>query len=83
MATVYILYSAFLDKYYVGHTTMPVEERLTKHLTNHNGFTAKAKDWVIVYTEQFEQKSQALKRELAIKNKKSRKYIEAVIEKRD
>jgi putative endonuclease len=62
---------------------MSAEDRLTKHLTNHSGFTAKVKDWIIVHKEVFEEKTDALKRELAIKNKKSRKYIESLISKMD
>ncbi len=83
MATVYILYSENLDRYYVGSTNSSVEERLAKHLTNHSGFTGKAKDWIVVHTEVFEEKTDALKRELAIKNKKSRKYIENLLSKPD
>jgi putative endonuclease len=83
MATVYILYSEFLDRYYVGSTTFSPEERLVKHLTNHSGFTGKAKDWLVVHTEIFEEKTTALKREVEIKNKKSRKYIESLISKGD
>ena len=83
MATVYILYSEMLDRYYIGHTTMSAEERLIKHLANHQGFTGHAKDWIIVYKEYFDDKSEALKRELYIKNKKSRKFIENLIPKKE
>ena len=51
------------------------EKRLQKHLSNHDGFTAKAKDWVIVFTELFETKSKALEREKQIKAWKSKKQI--------
>ena len=37
MAYTYILYSKTLDKFYIGHTSMSVEERLTKHLQKHQG----------------------------------------------
>jgi putative endonuclease len=80
MAYTYILFSVLLNKYYVGHTTMHPSERLKKHLTDHDGFTAKAKDWVIVHLEEFDTKAEAYKRELAIKAKKSRKYIESLIQ---
>jgi putative endonuclease len=40
----YILYSKELNQYYIGHTSESLEERLRKHLSNHTGFTAKAKD---------------------------------------
>ncbi len=53
MHYLYILHSLSLDKFYVGSTSMSIEERLKKHLTNHDGFTSKAKDWVIVYYESY------------------------------
>jgi putative endonuclease len=79
MAYLYILFSPTLNKYYIGHTTMLPDMRLQKHLTNHDGFTAKAKDWIIVYQESFDSKELAFKREVDIKNKKSRIYIEKLI----
>jgi putative endonuclease len=52
---------------------------LRKHLSNHNEFTSKAKDWKIVYFEKFETKSLAYKRELELKKWKSRVKIEKLI----
>ena len=66
-ATFYILHSKFLDKFYIGHTTKAVEERLRKHLSDHTGFTSKAKDWQVVYTETFASKELAYRRELEAK----------------
>jgi len=77
---VYILYSEELDRYYIG-STENVEERLKKHLANHAGFTGKAKDWQIKYTEEFFEKIQALKREKQLKGWKNRTRIEQLIEK--
>ncbi len=74
MFFVYILYSAKIDKYYIGSTQNPYE-RLKKHNTNHKGFTGKTNDWKIVYKEEFNSKAEAMKREYFIKNKKSRKFI--------
>ena len=45
MAYVYILFSETLNKYYVGSTVGLIEERLKKHLSDHMGYTGKAKDW--------------------------------------
>ena len=58
---------------------MSPAERLIKHLTNHEGFTAKAKDWVVVYSEFFEQINQAKKREQQIKKWKSHTRIQQLI----
>ncbi|NGX84504.1 GIY-YIG nuclease family protein [Aequorivita sp. KMM 9714] len=49
---VYILYSQTLDKYYVG-STEDVSHRLREHLWNHKGFTSRAKDWELKYSEFF------------------------------
>ncbi len=76
---VYILYSSSLNKFYVGHTGDTLEVRLSKHLSNHKGYTSKAKDWEVVYAEQFETKSLAYKRELEIKSWKSAVKIKALI----
>jgi len=78
--TLYILYSAQIDTYYVGFTGDSMEERLRKHTSNHKGFTAKAKDWKVVYSEHFLTKQEASHRERAIKSKKSRTYIVQLVQ---
>ena len=76
--SVYILYSATLDTYYVG-CSGDVPGRLEKHLYDHKGFTGRAKDWELKYTEEFDLRAEALKRELQIKRWKSRAMIEKLI----
>ncbi|MCG2420614.1 GIY-YIG nuclease family protein, partial [Aequorivita sp. F47161] len=49
---IYILYSESLDSYYVG-ATENIETRLKEHLWKHKGFTSKAKDWELKYSESF------------------------------
>ena len=75
----YILYSKALDKYYIGHTSESLKERLRKHLSNHSGYTSKAKDWEVIYSEKFDDKSSAYKRELEVKKWKSRIRVEKLI----
>ena len=75
----YILYSIILDHYYIGHTSENLDERLRKHLSNHSGFTSKSKDWTLVYSEEFETKSLAYRRELEVKKWKSRIKIQKLI----
>ena len=75
MFQVYILFSDTLNKFYVGHTSEELDERLRKHLSAHSGFTAKVKDWKIVYFEEFVDKSSAYQRELKIKSWKSKTKI--------
>ena len=72
MYTVYILYSEQFDRFYVGQT-----DNITIRLERHNAGTVKSTKayipWKIVYTQEFETRSQAVRREHEIKKKKSRK----------
>ena len=60
---------------------MTLQERLRRHLSAHKGFTARAKDWEVVYSELFDQKSLAISREQEIKKWKRKAKIEALISK--
>ncbi|MBN8695584.1 MAG: GIY-YIG nuclease family protein [Bacteroidetes bacterium] len=75
----YILFSESINKFYVGHTGDKLEERLRKHNSNHSGYTGKANDWKIVYSEKFDSKTNAFERERSVKNWKSRKMIEKLV----
>ncbi|WP_078796257.1 GIY-YIG nuclease family protein [Elizabethkingia occulta] len=79
MCFCYILYSSTLDQFYIAHCSQELNERLRKHLSNHKGFTSRTKDWVIAYSETFNDKSSAYKREREIKAWKSKKKIEELI----
>jgi len=75
---VYILYSNSLDQYYTGHTGN-LEDRLFRHNNSGSKSTKKAKDWTLIYTEEFKSRSEAVCRENEIKAKRSRQYIELLI----
>ena len=77
-AIFYILHSSSAGKYYLGHTTEELGERLRKHNTQHKGFTGKYADWKVVYYEILTTKAEAYKREREVKSWKSRKRIEQV-----
>jgi putative endonuclease len=79
MYHVYILFSNFKSKYYVGFTSDSLSERLRRHNSNHEGFTGKTGDWELVYSEKYELKEEAMNREKQIKMWKSRKMIEKLI----
>ena len=79
MSYFYILFSETLDKFYIGHTTEQLEERLRKHLSDHSGYTSKTKDWIIVYFEEYQSKSLAYRRELEVKKWKSKIRINKLI----
>lgn len=75
---VYILFSNSLDKFYVGHT-QNLTDRIYRHNNSGSKSTKSASDWKLVYSEQFSNRSAAYKREMEIKKKKSRKYIQNLI----
>ena len=77
MATVYILYSKSAEKFYVGFTTIPTNERLQRHLNNYyqNKFTSPFKDWELFYEIPCESEKQARLIEAHIKKMKSKQYI--------
>jgi len=77
---VYILFSTTKDRYYIGCTADVLDERLRKHNTNHKGFTGSVNDWTVVYCENYDSKTDALKREKTIKNWKSRAMLKKLIE---
>ena len=76
---VYILYSESRDKYYVGSCD-DLEKRLADHNSGRSTYTKTGKPWQLKYREVYESRSVARRRELEIKKKKSRKYIEYLIE---
>ena len=78
MAYMYIIYSAKLNKYYVGACN-DLKRRLYEHHIGHSKFTSLGIPWHLVYNEFYEDLKSAKKRELEIKKKKSRKYIEELI----
>jgi putative endonuclease len=78
MFYIYILYSKNFDRYYVG-STENVESRLIRHNSKMVTSTKKYIPWLVVYTEQFLTRAEAVNREDQIKKMKSRKYIEALI----
>ena len=79
MFFLYIIYSSSINQFYIGQTEN-LEDRLSRHNQGRSKSTKKGNDWVLKYTESFESRSEAVKRELEIKGMKSRKYIEELIQ---
>ena len=77
MATVYILYSPIINKYYVG-SCINLSERLIEHQIGKykNSYTIKSNDWILFYSIDHLEYKQARLIEKHVKRMKSRKYIE-------
>ncbi len=78
MFSVYIIYSAKLDKYYIGFSS-DVNQRLLKHNRKSKGFSQNGKPWILLFTEAFETKKEAMIREKQLKSWKNKKRIEDLI----
>ena len=75
---VYILFSETKNRFYIGFTS-DMEQRIMRHNQKSKGFTGNVNDWKIVYTEKYDSKEEAYKRELQIKSWKSRIKIQELI----
>ena len=80
--TVYILYSALKNKFYVGFTA-DIVSRLIRHNQKSKGFTGSVNDWDLVYTEKYDSKIEAQNREIQIKSWKSSIKIKSLIDNKD
>jgi putative endonuclease len=78
--TVYILYSASRNRYYIGHTA-DLNDRFIRHSQGRSIATKSGVPWIIVHIEIYSSKAEAAKREYYIKSMKSRKYIESLFKK--
>ncbi|TAH44223.1 MAG: GIY-YIG nuclease family protein [Bacteroidetes bacterium] len=75
MFTVYVLHSESHQKIYIGYTSN-LDARFESHnLLAKKGWTIKFRPWKIVHTEIFQSKSEAMKREKALKSAKGREFI--------
>lgn len=76
MFSVYILRSIKNGKRYVGYTAKTAEERLQDHLHGSNKWTRANGPFVIVHTEVFEEKSEAIRREQFLKTGRGRQWLD-------
>ena len=64
--------------YYVGYT-QDLSERLQRHNQGRSKYTKAKRPWELVYSEELQDRSSAIQRELEIKNCKSKVYIETLV----
>jgi putative endonuclease len=79
MFSVYLLYSPSSTKTYVGFTN-DIERRMREHnFTESKGFTIRYRPWELVYTEIFENKSDAMQREKFLKSGLGREEVKKIV----
>ncbi|HKK25567.1 MAG TPA: GIY-YIG nuclease family protein [Gracilimonas sp.] len=75
MFTVYALFSPSHQKIYIGYTS-DLEQRLLSHNSlGKKGWTIKYRPWKLAYTEEFDTKKEAMRREKQLKSAKGREFI--------
>ncbi|HEY8894044.1 MAG TPA: GIY-YIG nuclease family protein [Niastella sp.] len=75
---VYVLQSLKDFSFYIGQCN-DLDKRMSKHFDGFSKYTASKRPLKLVYFEVLYSRSEAIKREKAIKNQKSRNYIESLI----
>ena len=78
MATVYIIFSESIKKFYIGYTIESVEQRITRHNMKYyeNKFTANGIPWTLFLEIARDSIEHAIKVEKRIKSMKSKIYIQ-------
>ena len=75
---VYILQSDVDHSYYIGYSSNP-DNRLKDHNMGRSRYTRKKIPWRIVYIEQYDNKSDAIKRERFLKNQRNTEFYSTLI----
>ncbi len=72
---VYILFSAVLQKYYVGQTG-DLERRIHDHNTGKANFTSKGIPWQLIHHFPCADRSEAIQLETSIKKRGIKRYLQ-------
>ena len=79
MFYVYVLKSLKNRKRYIGYTSKDPEERLKDHNLGSNNWTRINKPFELVYSEQYDNKTNVIKRENFLKSGQGRKFLDLII----
>ena len=71
---VYVIYSPKFNRIYKGHTN-DIETRLKQHNSGAVRSTRPFIPWIIIYTEAFKTKAEAISREKYFKSAAGRRYL--------
>lgn len=75
---VYILQSQSSGRFYVGQTEH-LDERIKYHQSNYSKTNKNRGPWKLLYTEQYETRSDTMRRESYIKKQKDHRFIEWLV----
>ena len=74
MSIVYILESETDNAYYIGYTK-DLERRLDEHQSDKGGWTSGRGPWTLKYFEEYEDDTEARKREIKLKKARNKTYL--------
>ncbi len=74
MFYVYILKSQSRVGHYVGQTNN-LEQRIERHNSSKYGYTRRGRPWVLIYSEKYETRAEAMRRERFLKSGKGREFL--------
>jgi putative endonuclease len=80
MFTVYVLRSLKNSKRYIGYTSKDSLERLKEHNHGCNKWARENKPFRLIYTEKYEIKKEAIRRENFLKSGRGRKWLDENID---
>ena len=77
--TVYCLYSEKYNKIYIGYTSDLIDRFHSHNSLATKGYTIKYRPWIIAFTEVFNDKGEAMKREKELKSSRGRAFLKRYI----
>ena len=75
MYFIYVLHSQKFNKIYIGYTSNLQARLLSHNELGKKGYTIKFRPWLIIYSQSFHTKTEALQREKELKSGKGREWI--------
>jgi putative endonuclease len=78
---VYILQSSVDHSFYIGYSS-DISRRLKEHNDGRSRYTRHKSPWILVYSEEFPSKSDAIRREHFLKAQKNREFYEKIIKRK-
>ncbi len=78
MYTVYVLYSEKYDKHYTGFSSDFDQRMISHNILGKKGWTKRYRPWKVIHTEEFQTKSEAMKREKWLKSGAGRDFIKTL-----
>ena len=76
MFSVYVLRSLKNNKRYVGYTSKDIFKRLKEHNNGCNKWTRQNSPFKVIYSENYNLKTEAIKRERFLKSGQGRKWLD-------